>query len=271
MVCLGNLWVIYKIMPLFEFAQIYVIAFFIGSGFIILSFFLGHMHDGDSGHGDGGHSGHLDLHGHDSGHGGELHDSHGGHDAHDSGHNHGNNTEHGHSSHSDSHSHSHSRSHQSQGSSHQDQSDVLSTVGKLAFSLLSPMTMSLFLMFFGLVGYFSLKLFPAIGLITLIPALLAGIIAVKVFKRLISLMMSKLSGATQISEWAAVGQEAEVLSTIKNGNVGEISYIVGNKLHNGIARCSDKEVQIEKGSKVIITDLDGSTAIVEPQKDFSVK
>jgi membrane protein implicated in regulation of membrane protease activity len=244
-------------MPLFEFAQVYVIAFFIGSGFIILSFFLGHMHDGDSGHGDGGHAGHLDMHGHDShvGHG-----DHAGHGGHDPAH-----------SQSDHDTHSQSRSHQSHGTSHQDQGDVLSSVGKLAFSLLSPMTMSLFLMFFGVVGYFSLKLFPAIGFISLIPALVAGIIAVKVFKRLISLMMSKLSGATQISEWAAVGQEAEVLSTIKNGNVGEISYIVGNKLHNGIARCSDKEIHIEKGSKVIITDLDGSTAIVEPQKDFSVK
>ncbi len=244
-------------MPLFEFAQVYVIAFFIGSGFIILSFFLGHMHDGDSGHGDGGHAGHLDMHGHDPhvGHG-----DHAGHGGHDPAH-----------SQSDHDTHSQSRSHQSHGTSAQDQGDVLSSVGKLAFSLLSPMTMSLFLMFFGVVGYFSLKLFPAISFISLIPALLAGIIAVKVFKRLISLMMSKLSGATQISEWAAVGQEAEVLSTIKNGNVGEISYIVGNKLHNGIARCSDKEIHIEKGSKVIITDLDGSTAIVEPQKDFSVK
>ncbi len=254
-------------MPLFEFAQVYVIAFFIGSGFIILSFFLGHMHDGDSGHGDGGHSGHLDLHGHDPGHIGHLHDSHTAHDSHGA---HGSNdSAHSHTNQSDTNSPS--RNHQSNSSSHQDQGDVLSSVGKLAFSLLSPMTMSLFLMFFGVVGYFSLKLFPAIGLITLIPALLAGILAVKVFKRLISLMMSKLSGATQISEWAAVGQEAEVLSTIKNGNVGEISYIVGNKLHNGIARCSDKEIQIEKGSRVIITDLDGSTAIVEPQKDFSVK
>ncbi len=256
-------------MPLFEFAQVYVIAFFIGSGFIILSFFLGHMHDGDPGHGDGGHSGHLDLHGHDvhAGHSGHLHDSHTVHDSHGA-----------HDSHDSTQAHSDqsdttspSRIHQSNTLSHQNQGDVLSSVGQLAFSLLSPMTMSLFLMFFGVVGYFSLKLFPAIGLITLIPALLAGILAVKVFKRLISLMMSKLSGATQISEWAAVGQEAEVLSTIKNGNVGEISYIVGNKLHNGIARCSDKEIQIEKGSKVIITDLDGSTAIVEPQKDFSVK
>jgi len=248
-------------MPLFDFAQVYVIAFFIGSGFIILTFFLGHMHDGDSGHVHGdGHSGHLDLHAHDAD-AGHLHDSHTG-SAHADGHDHGH--------HDQSDTHSPSRGHQAHGA-HQGQSDALSSVGKLAFSLLSPMTMSLFLMFFGMVGYFCLKLFPALSFTTLIPALIAGVLAVKIFKRLISLLMSKLSGTTQISEWAAVGQEAEVLSTIKNGNVGEISYIVGNKLHNGIARCSDKGVQIEKGSKVIITDLDGSTAIVEPQKNFSAK
>lgn len=242
-------------MPLFDFAQVYVIAFFIGSGFIILSFFLGHMHDGDSGHGDAGHGAHLDFHGHhDPGH---AHIDHGSlHDSHDPGHAHSG-SDHSHHSQSDTHS--------------QSQNDLTSNVGRLAFSLLSPMTMSLFLMFFGITGYFGLKLFPAIGLLTLIPALIAGILSVKIFKRLISLMMSKLSGATQISEWAAVGQEAEVLSTIKNGNVGEISYIIGNKMHNGIARCSDKDILIEKGSKVIITDLDGSTAIVEPQKDFSAK
>lgn len=257
-------------MPLFDFAQVYVIAFFIGSGFIILSFFLGHMHEGDSGHGDSGHSGHLDFHGHHGvghahlDHGGHMHDAHG---AHDSGHSHGGD----HSHHSQSDTHSQSGSNQSSSSSQNAQDDLASNVGRLAFSLFSPMTMSLFLMFFGIVGYFGLKFFPAIGLLTLIPALAAGILAVKIFKRLISLMMSKLSGATQISEWAAVGQEAEVMSTIKNGNVGEISYIIGNKMHNGIARCSDKTLLIEKGSKVIIMDLDGSTAIVEPQKDFSAK
>ncbi|MCW5824532.1 MAG: NfeD family protein [Cyanobacteria bacterium TGS_CYA1] len=261
-------------MPLFDFAQVYVIAFFIGSGFIILSFFLGHMHDGDSGHGDAGHGGHLDFHGHhDAGHAhldhsGHMHDSHGAHDdpsGHDSGHSHGDDHSH------QSDTHSQARGHHSSSASNNSQNDLVSNVGRIAFSLLSPMTMSLFLMFFGIVGYFSLKLFPAIGLLTLIPSLIAGVLAVKIFKRLISLMMSKLSGATQISEWAAVGQEAEVMSTIKNGNVGEISYIIGNKMHNGIARCTDKSIMIEKGSKVIITDLDGSTAIVEPQKDFSVK
>ncbi len=252
-------------MPLFDFAQVYVIAFFIGSGFIILSFFLGHMHDGDSGHGDPGHSGHLDMHGHanDMSHG-QI-----GHGSHDHGHSHHGDAENSHPSQSDTNPQS--RGHLSTSSSQIAQNDLASNVGRVAFSLFSPMTMSLFLMFFGTVGYFSLKLFPAIGLLTLVPALVAGILAIKIFKRLISLMMNKLTGATQISEWAAVGQEAEVLSTIKNGSVGEISYIVGNKLHNGIARCSDKDAHIEKGSKVIITDLDGSTAIVEPQKDFSAK
>ncbi len=248
-----------------DFSQLYVITFFIGSGFIILSFFLGHMNESESGHGEAGH---LGMHGHDghidSGHahhgpdGTHAGHSHGG-DSPGSGHNHG-------TSQADTHQ-SHSQSHHSE----TEQSDLMANVGKIAFSLLSPMTMSLFLMFFGIVGYFGLKIFPALGLLTLIPALIAGILAVKIFKRLISLMMSKLSGSTQISQWAAVGQEAEVLSTIKNGNVGEISYIVGNKLHNGIARTTSKEIQIEKGSKVIITDLDGSTAIVEPQKDFSAK
>lgn len=241
----------------FDFSQVYVITFFIGSGFIILSFFLGHMHDGEGGHGEAGH---LGMDGHDggghSGHldGGHVHNGHA--DSSDSGHSH--------SSHSDTHQH-HSNSHHGEA----EQSDLLASVGKLAFSVLSPMTMSLFLMFFGIVGYFGLKLFPALGLLTLFPAFLAGFLAVKIFKRLIGLMMSKLSGSTQISQWAAVGQEAEVLSTIKNGNVGEISYTVGNKLHNGIARCSDNKIQIDKGTKVIITDLDGTTAIVEPQKDFS--
>lgn len=255
----------------FDFSQVYVITFFIGSGFIILSFFLGHMHEGEGGHGDAGH---LDLHGHsshfDAGHGhGPGHvDSSGGH-SHSGEISHSGHGGHSHSSQADTHQHhSHSQSQSHHGDA--EQTDLLANMGKLAFSILSPMTMSLFLMFFGIVGYFGLKLFPALGFLTLIPAFLAGFLAVKIFKRLIGLMMSKLSGSTQISQWAAVGQEAEVLSTIKNGNVGEISYIVGNKLHNGIARCTSKEVQIEKGAKVIITDLDGSTAIVEPQKDFSI-
>lgn len=218
-------------------SQAYFMSALVGGGFLIFNFVMGHM---DEGHDDGGAH-----HGHDFGHDGNDGGAHG----------EGNGE--GHSDH------------------HEDtnryalvtDNRVQYRVGKFILSVLSPMSISIFLAFFGLVGYGVGYLFPAIGYLTLLPAVLAGFAMINIFKSMIGAMMRYGTSSSHMRNDDIIGHVAEVLIPIAENRPGEVTYVMHSKIYSSAAR-SKPGIAINKGTKVMIVERDGPTVFVEPYKDL---
>jgi len=108
--------------------------------------------------------------------------------------------------------------------------------------------------------------FPIIGIFSLVPAFIGGIVAVNLFKVMIKSLIKYGTSSTHVRQGEIVGHTAEVLIPISETRPGEVTYIINSKLYNAAAR-STKGEPIKKGTKVIIVETDGPTVFVEPYKD----
>ncbi|MBI1269073.1 hypothetical protein GC174_01430 [bacterium] len=142
---------------------------------------------------------------------------------------------------------------------------------KFIIGLLSPTNLSLYFAGYGFGGHFALKLFPWIGIFSLIPALFLGWFFTKLFKMAIILMMRYFTSSSHLDNNNIVGHIGEVEASIKDGHTGLITYVIGNKLYNSAAQTSDPKVSIERGSKVLIVDTNEHILIVEPYRELSLE
>ncbi len=227
--------------PLGILSQAYFMCALVGGGFLVFNFVMGAIDEGDG----GGHDGH-DF-GHDIGHASD----HGGHD---SGHHDG--------SHSD---HTESQTTSKLGLVGVDHHSLSSKIGKLILALLSPMTIAIFLAFFGLTGYAAGYLLPWLGLFTLIPAALVGFAMINIFKAGIKAMMKYGTSSSHMRTDEIIGHVAEVLVPIAENRPGEVTYVIQSKIYSSAAR--SKGIAINKGTKVMIIETDGPTVFVEPYKE----
>jgi len=219
-------------------SQAYFMSALVGGGFLVFNFVVGHL---DDGHDVGGHD--------DGGHGG--HDSHdGSHDGDD------------HGDHSSDQSDGHTTNRYGPVSV---ENRFQSKVGKFLLSLLSPMSLAIFLAFFGLAGYVTGYIMPWLNLFTLIPAVLAGLAMINIFKAGIRAMIRYGTSSTHIRTDDIIGHIAEVLVPIPENRPGEVTYIIQSKIYNSAAR-SKPGIAINKGTKVMIVETDGPTVYVEPYK-----
>jgi hypothetical protein len=108
---------------------------------------------------------------------------------------------------------------------------------------------------------------PWMGPFTLIPAMLAGLVATNIMKAVLAWATRKLSASSLISVQQAIGQIAEVNTPIKEGRLGEVSYVIGLTRFNSAARPAKEGCEIARGAKVIIVETDGSVVLVEPFSD----
>jgi membrane protein implicated in regulation of membrane protease activity len=276
--------------------QIYLMCTVFGWGFIVISLMMGHFgHDSN----DGGHSIHSDgsagngVGGHASGVIEASHGIHhldgGGHGVHfgdgHSGLTGGHHTAGGHHGAGDHGTHAGQGQAGSQGgqhNSHDGHGDDDSRTGanqlinqghaqrNLYFTLLSifsPMTISIFIGFFGATGIAVRSFLPWMGPFTLIPAILAAVVAVNVMKAILGWATRKLTASSLTSSQQAIGQIAEVNTPIKDGRLGEVSYIIGLTRFNAAARPAKEGGEIARGTKVIIVETDGPVVLVEPFSD----
>lgn len=267
--------------------QTYLMCTVFGWGFIVISLMMGHFgHDSN----DGGHSIHSDgsagngVGGHASG---VIEAAHGIH--HLDGGGHGGHIGHGHSGLTGGHHTAGDPSHGGQGGhdgghhgSHDGHGDDDGRTGanqlinqghaqkNLYFTLLSifsPMTISIFIGFFGATGIAIRSFVPWMGPFTLIPAILAGVVAVNLMKAILGWATSKLTASSLTSSQQAIGQIAEVNTPIKDGRLGEVSYVIGLTRFNAAARPAKAGGEIARGTKVIIVETDGPVVLVEPFSD----
>lgn len=227
----------------------------VGGGFLVFNFVMGHM-EGGHGHdgcshdtGMGGHDtgAHHDVGGHD---GGAHHDGGDGHGDHDGGRAEGEST---------------TNRYGLVGVEHHNR--LTSRIGRLLMAILSPMSIAIFLAFFGLTGYLTGYLMPWLGYITLIPAFIAGFVMINIFKSCIRALMKYGTSSSHVRSGELIGQVGEVLIPIAENRPGEITYVIQSKIYSSVARASKPGEKINKGTKVMIVETDGPTVFVEPYKD----
>ncbi|MBC7999173.1 MAG: hypothetical protein IAF58_14585, partial [Leptolyngbya sp.] len=231
---------------------------------MIFSMAVGHFGSDAGGHHGGAHDA-FDGHVH-----GLL--GHGGHGAHGFG-DHG-----GHGGHSGHESHGHG-SNNGHDDAPTDQLKALSKTGNidihtrqktsllmLFMSWASPTSMAIFLGFFGVTGMAIYKL----GLISLIPAILAGFIMRNVTMMMLRWFVqhSHVSTTTRVEE--AIGYEALVCVSIQPGKTGEITYVLGSKRYNMPAKSETADHEFKRGSKVMISDIREGVVFVQPWQEITI-
>lgn len=264
--------------------QTYLMCTVFGWGFIVFTLMMGHFgHDGsDGGDGGNGHAIQSDSSGGEAGIGshaqGVLDAAHGIHHL-DGGSVDGMHIAHGHSGLTGGHhtTDGHNGHHDGDGENGgRNESNLALNQGQghsqknLYFTLLSifsPMSISIFIGFFGVTGIAVRSALPWMGPLTLIPAILAGVVATNIMKAVLAWATRKLSASSLTSVQQAIGQIAEVNTPIKEGRLGEVSYVIGLTRFNSAARPAKEGCEIARGAKVIIVETEGSVVLVEPFSD----
>ena len=274
--------------------QLYLMCTVFGWGFITISMLLGHFshHDGagsgldGSHHAIGGNHGIDGSHSVDSGH--PAHNivphldmahgvhhlgTHGSHGAHLDMGNHG---AHGGAGHGAGQSGHHTGSHTASHDINDDgRTGAHALVNKssdrsIYFTLLrifSPMSISVFIGFFGFVGMSCRAMLPALSYLSLIPAIIAGIVAINVMNAIMTWATAKLTASSLVSEQQSIGQIAEVNTPIKDGRTGEVTYVVGLTRFNAPAKPARDGTDFERGTRVMIVDKVGPVVLVEALQD----
>lgn len=142
---------------------------------------------------------------------------------------------------------------------------------RFILGILSPTNMSLAFTGFGFGGHFAMKFFPQLGILTLIPAIFLGWLFTKVFKALISFCMKALTSKSPLGKEGAIGYTGEVQASIRPGKVGQVTYVLQGKIFNSAAKCISADMEIPKGSKVLILKTEGHLVFVEPYKENSLE
>jgi hypothetical protein len=138
---------------------------------------------------------------------------------------------------------------------------------ELILSLVNPMVISSFLTFFGLAGFCLTLTFRTLGIISLVPATVIGIIVTKLLLMIINWMFTTLQSTSHALIGEIIGQAANVTVPITCDRIGEVTYVIHSKLYNSPARALSPEVTFEKGTRVIISQFRNGIAYVEPWID----
>jgi hypothetical protein len=124
--------------------------------------------------------------------------------------------------------------------------------------------MASFLLFFGLIGRLTQLLCPWLGLLTLIPGIIAGLIGSQLILQFFGFIYSKLQSSSLAVVENLIGQMADVTVPIPLGRTGEITYVVESKRITSAAKAFKPGGGFAKGDKVMIVSVENSIAYVEP-------
>lgn len=130
-------------------------------------------------------------------------------------------------------------------------------------SALNPTIITTFLAFFGLTGVFFVSSFPALGYITLAPALIGGFIAVKIVTTIMNAAFARMYSSSAATEYDVLGHMAEVTVPIPAGRTGEVTYIVASKRYASPAKAKSPELEIKRGTKVFVCENKPDHVIVD--------
>jgi membrane protein implicated in regulation of membrane protease activity len=140
-------------------------------------------------------------------------------------------------------------------------------IGSLILSLLSPMSLALFLAFF---GFFGLAC-ASFGYLSILPAVIGSMLVSKLFKAIIRYLIvhGNVSSSAKMAD--IVGQIGEVNTPISGGYPGEITYVLGGKRYSSAAKSCKAGVEFSRGSKVWITERKGHLLLVDACDEADAK
>lgn len=145
---------------------------------------------------------------------------------------------------------------------------IANTIGGTIFSFLSPMSLAITLAFFGLTGLALGFITPWLGVLTIVPAIIAGLMVSALFKLLLRWMIRNMEVSTAAKINELVGQTAKVNIPIGGGRLGEVTYVVGSKRYNSAAQPAKSGMSFQRGAKVMIVEVKDHVVSVEPVTDF---
>jgi membrane protein implicated in regulation of membrane protease activity len=126
----------------------------------------------------------------------------------------------------------------------------------------SPMIVAMFFTCFGLSGVVLTKPIP-IGVFSLLPSVVLGVGGAWSSMSLFNKLFAATEASSEAEVWRLVGHEAQVITPIPAGGVGEIQYVARGSTFSAPARTADGE---PAGRGTTVTIVDASKAIFTVRK-----
>lgn len=144
---------------------------------------------------------------------------------------------------------------------HIDSAEVLGS-GEIHLSPVSPMVISGFITIFGATGIITQHVATEIpSIFTALIAIGIAFVGAAILWFTLSAIIKTVSGSSEAKVGDLIGHEAEVITPIRVGSVGEIAYIYNESRYNAPARCIDKS-DVERNQLVKIVRIVGTTYFV---------
>ncbi len=126
----------------------------------------------------------------------------------------------------------------------------------------NPTSVAIMLSLGGMVGFLCLQISSFPKLLSLPCAIVVGLIARKVFFKLLEKFSEVATVSTAVKTETAIGGEATVCLPISSGKTGEVYYEIGGKRFNSSARAQDENSSFVRGQCVRVTDIKEGVFIV---------
>jgi membrane protein implicated in regulation of membrane protease activity len=142
-----------------------------------------------------------------------------------------------------------------------------SSLVEIFLEFLNPMVLATFMTYFGLTGLIIHFAMPALGLISLAPAVIVGVIATRILLFVMHWMFAKMEVTSVAVVEELIGTFATVIVPITKGRVGQITYVVESKRFTAPAKPLDTVSEFKKGTKVMISEIRDNIMYIEPWTD----
>lgn len=218
---------------------VFIFCFLVGFGFFIASAILG------------GHAGHTAGHAHVGGHAHVAGHGHVGGHAHAQG-----------AMHTDGHDPT-----SVHGNQHASQTDAMQTRFSL-FTYLNPMSIALFLLGFGLFGYFFHNLTKLAVSLTLFVAVGSGLVLASLLLFLLNRLFANSEGSTEQDVADRTGMIGKVSITIPEKGIGEIIYTSPGGLRKSIPARGLNNQRLERDQEVVVINYQDGVAEVDTWEHF---
>lgn len=128
-------------------------------------------------------------------------------------------------------------------------------------SVLNTLTVLVFIAFFGLAGLFAVWVMHLPPLASFAFALPVGLISAAAEFVLYVKIFVKAQGSSEATMQEILGCEAEVITSIPAGHMGEIAYVIKGSRYNAPATSADKE-ELPRGTRVRVVNTQGGVMVV---------
>jgi membrane protein implicated in regulation of membrane protease activity len=129
---------------------------------------------------------------------------------------------------------------------------------------LSPVTIASFITAFGAFGLISIGLLQVSSRISLVWAVIGGLIMAVIAHFAFSYFLIAPQGSSEVHLGDLIGTAAEVITPIPGDSVGEVAFVAQGGRVTYTAK-SLNNAQIARGTTVIIEKIIGGVAVVRPQ------